>query len=221
MRKRISTIMLSVMTVSMCTVLLASCGKTTVASLSEQNAAASEVVELPALQLVESFAPETDSAIEVRSEQTAESISPEVNSAIEVRSEQTEESIAPEIDSDIEGLSEQIAESIAPEVSTDVELTSEQIAEDLMSHAWEGSLGDEHYSIFFDSDNYARHTLTDSDGEWQGEGMHSWGLEGNKITLFWEDGELTAEYNKGNGNASLVFQDEHGNVGLTLTKEEK
>ena len=66
MRKRISTIMLSVMTVSMCTVLLASCGKTTVASLSEQKAAASEVVELPALQLVESFAPETDSAIEVQ-----------------------------------------------------------------------------------------------------------------------------------------------------------
>ena len=155
MRKRISTIMLSVMTVSMCTVLLASCGKTTVASLSEQKAAASEVVELPALQLVESFAPETDSAIEVRSEQ--------------------------------------IAESIAPEVSTDFELTSEQIAEELMSHAWAGSLGDEHYSIVFDSDNYARHTLTDSDGEWQGGGMHSWGLEGNKITLFWEDGELTAE----------------------------
>ena len=185
MRKRISTIMLSVMTVSMCTVLLASCGKTTVASLSEQKAAASEVVELPALQLVERFAPETDSAIEVRSEQT-------------------EESIAPEIDSDIEGLSEQIAESIAPEVSTDFELTSEQIAEELMSHAWAGSIGDEHYSIVFDSDNYARHTLTDSDGEWQGEGMHSWGLEGNKITLFWEDGELTAEYSKGNDNASLV-----------------
>ena len=183
MRKRISTIMLSVMTVSMCTVLLASCGKTTVASLSEQKAAASEVVELPALQLVESFAPETDSAIEVRSEQ--------------------------------------IAESIAPEVSTDFELTSEQIAEELMSHAWAGSLGDEHYSIVFDSDNYARHTLTDSDGEWQGGGMHSWGLEGNKITLFWEDGELTAEYNKGNGNASLVFQDDHGNVGLTLTPTEK
>ena len=202
MRKRISTIMLSVMTVSMCTVLLASCGKTTVASLSEQKAAASEVVELPALQLVESFAPETDSAIEVRSEQT-------------------EESIAPEIDSDIEGLSEQIAESIAPEVSTDFELTSEQIAEELMSHAWAGSLGDEHYSIVFDSDNYARHTLTDSDGEWQGEGMHSWGLEGNKITLFWEDGELTAEYSKGNSNASLVFQDDHGNVGLTLTPTEK
>ena len=175
--------MLSVMTVSMCTVLLASCGKTTVASLSEQKAAASEVVELPALQLVESFAPETDSAIEVRSEQTEE--------------------------------------SIAPEVSTDVELTSEQIAEELMSHAWAGSLGDEHYSIVFDSDNYARHTLTDSDGEWQGGGMHSWGLEGNKITLFWEDGELTAEYNKGNGNASLVFQDDHENVGLTLTPTEK
>ena len=175
--------MLSVMTVSMCTVLLASCGKTTVASLSEQKAAASEVVELPALQLVESF--------------------------------------APEIDSDIEGLSEQIAESIAPEVSTDFELTSEQIAEELMSHAWAGSLGDEHYSIVFDSDNYARHTLTDSDGEWQGEGMHSWGLEGNKITLFWEDGELTAEYSIGNDNASLVFQDDHGNVGLTLTPTEK
>ena len=202
MRKRISTIMLSVMTVSMCTVLLASCGKTTVASLSEQKAAASEVVELPALQLGESFAPETDSAIEVLSEQT-------------------EESIAPEIDSDIEGLSEQIAESIAPEVSTDFELTSEQIAEELMSHAWAGSLGDEHYSIVFDSDNYARHTLTDSDGEWQGEGMHSWGLEGDKITLFWEDGELTAAYNKGNDNASLVFQDDHGNVGLTLAKAEK
>ena len=183
MRKRISTIMLSVMTVSMCTVLLASCGKTTVASLSEQKAAASEVVELPALQLVESFAPETDSAIEVRSEQTEE--------------------------------------SIAPEVSTDVELTSEQIAEELMSHVWAGSLGDEHYSIVFDSDNYARHTLTDSDGEWQGEGMHSWGLEGNKITLFWEDGELTAEYSKGNDNASLVFQDDHGNVVLTLTQAEK
>ena len=202
MRKRISTIMLSVMTVSMCTVLLASCGKTTVASLSEQKAAASEVVELPALQLAESFAPETDSAIEVLSEQT-------------------EESIAPEIDSDIEGLSEQIAESIAPEVSTDFELTSEQIAEELMSHAWAGSLGDEHYSIVFDSDNYARHTLTDSDGEWQGEGMHSWGLEGNRITLFWEDGELTAEYSIGNDNASLVFQDDHGNVGLTLTPTEK
>ena len=164
MRKRISTIMLSVMTVSMCTVLLASCGKTTVASLSEQKAAASEVVELPALQL---------------------------------------------------------AESIAPEVSTDVEFASEQIAEELMSHVWAGSLGDEHYSIVFDSDNYARHTLTDSDGEWQGGGMHSWGLEGNKITLFWEDGELTAEYSKGNDNASLVFQDDHGNVGLTLTPTEK
>ena len=202
MKKRISTIMLSVMTVSMCTVLLASCGKTTAASLSEQKAAASEVVELPALQLAEDIAPEVGSDIEVASAQTAESITTEIDSAIEVPSEQTEE-------------------SIAPEVSTDVELTSEQIAEELMSHVWEGSLGDEHYSIVFDSDNYARHTLTDSDGEWQGEGMHSWGLEGNKITLFWEDGELTAEYSKGNGNASLVFQDDHGNVGLTLTPTEK
>ena len=141
MRKRVLTIILSVMTVSTCTVLFTSCGrKAAVAELPQQKAAASEVVELPALQLVESFAPETDSAIEVRSEQT-------------------EESIAPEIDSDIEGLSEQIAESIAPEVSTDFELTSEQIAEELMSHAWAGSLGDEHYSIVFDSDNYARHTL--------------------------------------------------------------
>ena len=183
MRKRISTIMLSVMTVSMCTVLLASCGKTTVASLSEQKAAASEVVELPALQLVESFAPETDSAIEVRSEQT-------------------EESIAPEIDSDIEGL-------------------SEQIAEELMSHAWAGSLGDDHYSIVFDSDNYARHTLTDSDGEWQGEGMHSWGLEGNRITLFWEDADLTAEYSKESGSSPLVFQDDKGNVVLSLSPTEK
>lgn len=183
MNKRILTILLSVMTVSMCTVLLASCGKTTVATLSEQKAAASEVVELPALQLEESIAPEIDSAIEYPSAQTAE--------------------------------------SIAPEVSTDVELTSEQIAEELMSHEWEGSLGDEHYSIVFDSDNYARHTLTDSDGEWQGEGMHSWGLEENKITLFWEDGELTAEYSKENGNALLVFQDNHGNVGLTLAPTEK
>ena len=183
MNKRMLTILLSVMTVSMCTVLLASCGKTTVATLSEQKAATSEVVELPALQL--------------------------------------EESIAPEVASDIEDPSEQTAESIAPEVSTDVELTPEQIAEELMSHVWEGSLGDEHYSIVFDSDNYARHTLTDSDGEWQGGGMHSWGLEGNKITLFWEDGELTAEYSKENGNALLVFQDDHGNVGLTLAPTEK
>ena len=183
MRKRVLTIILSVMTVAMCTALLASCGKTTVATLSKQKAAASEVVELPALQLAEDIATEVDSDIGVASAQTAE--------------------------------------SIAPEVSTDVELTSEQIAEELMSHVWAGSLGDEHYSIVFDSDNYARHTLTDSDGEWQGEGMHSWGLEGNKITLFWEDGELTAEYSKGNDNASLVFQDDHGNVGLTLTPTEK
>ena len=183
MNKRILTVLLSVMTVSMCTVLLSSCGKTTVATLSEQKAAASEVVELPALKLAEDIATEVDSDIEVASAQTAE--------------------------------------SIAPEVSTDVELTSEQIAEELMSHVWAGSLGDEHYSIVFDSDNYARHTLTDSDGEWQGEGMHSWGLEGNRITLFWEDGELTAEYSIGNDNASLVFQDDHGNVGLTLTPTEK
>ena len=202
MNKRILTVLLSVMTVSMCTVLLSSCGKTTVATLSEQKAAASEVVELPALQLAEDIAPEVGSDIEVASAQTAESIATEVGSDIGVPSEQT-------------------SESIAPEVSTDVELTSEQIAEELMSHVWAGSLGDEHYSIVFDSDNYARHTLTDSDGEWQGEGMHSWGLEGNIITLFWEDGELTAEYSKGNDNASLVFQDDHGNVGLALTPTEK
>ena len=199
MRKRILTISLSVMTVSMCTVLFTSCGrKATAAELPRQKAAASEVVELPALQLAEDIAPEVGSDIEVASEQTAESIATEVNSDIGVPSEQT-------------------AESIAPEVSTDVELASEQIAEELMSHVWAGSLGDEHYSIVFDSDNYARHTLTDSNGEWQGGGMHSWGLEGNKITLFWEDGELTAEYSKRNGNASLVFQDDHGNVVLTLT----
>lgn len=203
MRKRILTILLSVMTVSMCTVLFTSCGrKAAVAELPQQKAAASEVVELPALQLAEDIATEVDSDIEVASAQTAESIATEVGSDIGVPSEQT-------------------SESIAPEVSTDVELTSEQIAEELMSHVWAGSLGDEHYSIVFDSDNYARHTLTDSDGEWQGEGMHSWGLEGNRITLFWEDGELTAEYSKGNGNASLVFQDDHGNVGLTLTPTEK
>ena len=203
MKKRALTILLSVMTVSMCTVLFTSCGrKTTVAELPQQKAAASEVVALPDLQLAEDIATEVNSDNEAASAQLAESIAPEVNSAIEVSSEQTEE-------------------SIAPEVSTDVELTSEQIAEELMSHAWAGSLGDDHYSIVFDSDNYARHTLTDSDGEWQGEGMHSWGLEGNKITLFWEDGELTAEYSKGNDNASLVFQDDHGNVGLTLTPTEK
>ena len=184
MRKRVLTIILSVMTVSTCTVLFTSCGrKAAVAELPQQKAAASEDIELPALQLAESIAPEVDSGIDVPSDQTAE--------------------------------------SVAPEVGTDIEMTSEQIAADLTSHAWEGSLGDEHYSIVFDSDNYARHTLTDSDGEWQGEGMHSWGLEGNKITLFWEDGELTAEYNIGNDNASLVFQDDHGNVGLTLTPTEK
>ena len=203
MRKRILTILLSVMTVSMCTVLFTSCGrKATAAELPRQKAAASEVVELPALQLAEDIAPEVGSDIEVASEQTAESIATEVNSDIGVPSEQT-------------------AESIAPEVSTDVELASERIAEELMSHVWAGSLGDEHYSIVFDSDNYARHTLTDSNGEWQGGGMHSWGLEGNKITLFWEDGELTAAYNKGNDNASLVFQDDHGNEVLTLTEAEK
>ena len=202
MRKRISTIMLSVMTVSMCTVLLASCGKTTVATLSKQKAAASEVVELPALQLAEDIAPEVDSDIEAASAQTAESIAAEVGSNIVVPSEQT-------------------AESIAPEVSTDVELASAQIAEELMSHVWTGSLGDEHYSIVFDSDNYARHTLTDSDGEWQGEGMHSWGLEGNKITLFWEDADLTAEYSKESGSSPLVFQDDKGNVVLSLSQAEK
>ena len=202
MRKRILTITLSVMTVSMCTVLLASCGKTTVAALSEQKAAASEVVELPALQLAEDIAPEVDSGIDVPSDQTAETAAPEIGSNNEVTSDQT-------------------AESIAPEVSTDVELTSEQIAEELMSHVWAGSLGDEHYSIVFDSDNYARHTLTDSDGEWQGEGMHSWGLEGYKITLFWEDADLTAEYSKESGSSPLVFQDDHGNVGLTLTPTER
>ena len=152
MRKRISTIMLSVMTVSTCTVLFTSCGrKAAVAELPQQKAAASEVVELPALQLAEDIATEVDSDIEVASAQTAESISTEVGSDIGVPSEQT-------------------SESIASEVSTDIEMTSEQIAADLTSHAWEGSLGDEHYSIVFDSDNYARHTLTDSDGEWQGGG---------------------------------------------------
>ena len=200
---RVLTIILSVMTVSTCTVLFTSCGrKAAVAELPQQKAAASEDIELPALQLAESIAPEVDSGIDVPSDQTAETAAPEIGSNNEVTSDQT-------------------AESIAPEVSTDVELTSEQIAEELMSHVWEGSLGDEHYSIVFDSDNYARHTLTDSDGEWQGEGMHSWGLEGNKITLFWEDGELTAEYSKENGNALLVFQDDHGNVGLTLAPTEK
>ena len=184
MRKRILTVLLSVTTVSMCTTLFVSCGrKATVAELPQQKAAASEVVELPALPLAEDIATEVDSDVEVTSELTAE--------------------------------------NVAPEVSTDIEMTSEQIAEELMSHVWEGSLGDEHYSIVFGSDNYARHTLTDSDGEWQGEGMHSWGLEGNKITLFWEDGELTAEYSKENGNALLVFQDDHGNVGLTLAPTEK
>ena len=202
MRKRTLTILLSVMTVAMCTALLASCGKTTVATLSEQKAAASEVVELPALQLAEDIAPEVDSDIEAASAQTAESIAAEVGSDIVVPSEQT-------------------AESIAPEVSTDVELTSEPIAEELMSHVWAGSLGDEHYSIVFDSDNYARHTLTDSDGEWQGEGMHSWGLEGNKITLFWEDTDLTAEYSKVGGSSPLVFQDDKGNIVLSLSQAEK
>ena len=203
MKKRILTILLSVMTVSMCTVLFTSCGrKATAAELPRQKAAASEVVELPALQLAEDIAPEVDSDIEAASAQTAESIAAEVGSNIVVPSEQT-------------------AESIAPEVSTDVELASAQIAEELMSHVWTGSLGDEHYSIVFDSDNYARHTLTDSDGEWQGEGMHSWGLEGNKITLFWEDTDLTAEYSKVGGSSPLVFQDDKGNIVLSLSQAEK
>ena len=184
MRKRILTILLSVMTVSMCTTLFVSCGrKATVAELPQQKAAASEDIELPALQLAESIAPEVDSGIDVPSDQTAE--------------------------------------SVAPEVGTDIEMTSEQIAADLTSHAWEGSLGDEHYSIVFDSDNYARHTLTDSNGEWQGGGMHSWGLEGNKITLFWEDADLTAEYSKEGGSSPLVFQDDKGNVVLSLSPTEK
>ena len=184
MRKRVLTIILSVMTVSTCTVLFTSCGrKAAVAELPQQKAAASEVVELPALQL--------------------------------------EESIAPKVDSDIDVPSDQTAESVAPEVGTDIEMTSEQIAADLTSHAWEGSLGDEHYSIVFDSDNYARHTLTDSNGEWQGGGMHSWGLEGNKITLFWEDADLTAEYSKESGSSPLVFQDDKGNVVLSLSPTEK
>ena len=203
MRKRVLTIILSVMTVSTCTVLFTSCGrKAAVAELPQQKAAASEVVELPALQLEESIAPEVDSGIDVPSDQTAETAAPEIGSNNEVTSDQT-------------------AESIAPEVSTDVELTSEQIAEELMSHVWAGSLGDEHYSIVFDSDNYARHTLTDSDGEWQGEGMHSWGLEGNRITLFWEDADLTAEYSKESGSSPLVFQDDKGNVVLSLSPTEK
>ena len=203
MRKRVLTIILSVMTVSTCTVLFTSCGRmAAVAELPQQKAAVSEDIELPALQLAESIAPEVDSGIDVPSDQTAETTAPEVDSDIDVPSDQT-------------------AESVAPEVGTDIEITSEQIAEELMSHVWAGSLGDEHYSIVFDSDNYARHTLTDSDGEWQGEGMHSWGLEGNRITLFWEDGELTAEYSIGNDNASLIFQDDHGNVVLTLMPTEK
>ena len=203
MRKRVLTIILSVMTVSTCTVLFTSCGrKAAVAELPQQKAAASEVVELPALQLEESIAPEVDSGIDVPSDQTAETAAPEIGSNNEVTSDQT-------------------AESIAPEVSTDVELTSEQIAEELMSHVWAGSLGDEHYSIVFDSDNYARHTLTDSDGEWQGGGMHSWGLEGNEITLFWEDADLTAEYSKEGGSSPLVFQDDKGNVVLSLSPTEK
>ena len=167
-----------------------------------QLRAASEDIELPALQLAESIAPEVDSGIDVPSDQTAETAAPEIGSNNEVTSDQT-------------------AESIAPEVSTDVELTSEQIAEELMSHVWAGSLGDEHYSIVFDSDNYARHTLTDSNGEWQGGGMHSWGLEGNKITLFWEDTDLTAEYSKVGGSSPLVFQDDKGNVVLSLSPTEK
>ena len=203
MRKRILTILLSVMTVSMCTTLFVSCGrKATVAELPQQKAAASEDIELPALQLAESIAPEVDSGIDVPSDQTAETTAPEVDSDIDVPSDQT-------------------AESVAPEVGTDIEMTSEQIAADLTSHAWEGSLGDEHYSIVFDSDNYARHTLTDSNGEWQGGGMHSWGLEGNKITLFWEDADLTAEYSKESGSSPLVFQDDKGNVVLSLSPTEK
>ena len=203
MRKRVLTIILSVMTVSTCTVLFTSCGrKAAVAELPQQKTAASEVVELPALQLAESIAPEVDSGIDVPSDQTAETAAPEIGSNNEVTSDQT-------------------AESIAPEVSTDVELTSEQIAEELMSHVWAGSLGDEHYSIVFDSDNYARHTFTDSNGEWQGGGMHSWGLEGNKITLFWEDADLTAEYSKESGSSPLVFQDDKGNVVLSLSPTEK
>ena len=203
MRKRVLTIILSVMTVSTCTVLFTSCGrKAAVAELPQQKAAASEVVELPALQLAEDIATEVDSDIEVASAQTAENIATEVGSNIEVPSDQT-------------------TESIAPEVSTDIEMTSEQIAADLTSHAWEGSLGDEHYSIVFDPDNYARHTLTDSNGEWQGGGMHSWGLEGNKITLFWEDTDLTAEYSKESGSSPLVFQDDKGNVVLSLSPTEK
>ena len=203
MRKRVLTIILSVMTVSTCTVLFTSCSrKAAVAELPQQKAAASEDIELPALQLAESIAPEVDSGIDVPSDQTAESIAPEVGTDVDVPSDQT-------------------AESIAPEVSTDVELTSEQIAEELMSHVWAGSLGDEHYSIVFDSDNYARHTLTDSNGEWQGGGMHSWGLEGNKITLFWEDADLTAEYSKESGSSPLVFQDDKGNVVLSLSPTEK
>ena len=203
MRKRILTILLSVMAVSMCTTLFVSCGrKATVAELPQQKAAASEDIELPALQLAESIAPEVDSGIDVPSDQTAETIAPKVDSDIDVPSDQT-------------------AESVAPEVGTDIEMTSEQIAADLTSHAWEGSLGDEHYSIVFDSDNYARHTLTDSNGEWQGGGMHSWGLEGNKITLFWEDADLTAEYSKESGSSPLVFQDDKGNVVLSLSPTEK
>lgn len=183
MKKRLITVLVFIMTVSMCTVLLASCGKTTVETLSQQKTDASDVVELPALQ-------------------PAESIAPEAGSNIEVTSGQTEE-------------------SIAPEVSTDVEMSSERITEELISHVWEGSLGDEHYTIVFGSDNFARHTLTDSDGEWQGEGMHSWGLKGNEINLFWEDTDLTATYSKESDKGMLVFQDDRGNVILTLTATEK
>ena len=154
MKKRIITVVLSVMALSVCTGIFVSAGEKAKAfEMNEQKIESIEDVDV---------VPESCSDVEVTAEQTAE----------------------------------------------DAAMTADQIVEDLTAHVWEGTAGDEHYSIVFESgsDNFARYEITDPEGAFIGGGMSSWELEGNKITMVKDGDDVTAEYS----SSSLVFENEKG-----------
>lgn len=95
------------------------------------------------------------------------------------------------------------------QTGADAAVTAEQIKEDLRAHAWEADLEDEHYYIEFGDDKYVRYTITDAQGEWYGQGMASYRVEGNKITIDWED-DPTAEYDEESAASGLVFKNALG-----------
>ena len=101
------------------------------------------------------------------------------------------------------------------EKGTDDAASAEQIAENLTAHAWEADLEDEHYYIEFGDDKYVRYTITDAQGEWYGQGMASYRVDGNKITIDWED-DPTAEYDEESAASGLVFKNALGMKSFSL-----